>query len=236
MRNTAKLIASCVVVTSATGLFAQVNQVPVAQNVVQLSANGSIDVAQDLLTMVLGTNRDGADAATVQSQLKVAVDAALLEAKKSAQPGQMDLRTGAFSLYPRYGKDGKPIGWQGTAELIVEGRDFARISTLAGKIRTLTVSSVSFSLSTEQRTQVEAQAQALAIERFKTNASLIAKGFGFSSYSLREVNVNSNEQGYAPAPRMMAMASKMAMDEAPVPVVAGKTSVVVNVSGSVQLK
>jgi hypothetical protein len=38
----------------------------------------------------------------VQTQLKAALDAALAEAKKSAQPGQLDVRTGNFSLSPRY--------------------------------------------------------------------------------------------------------------------------------------
>mgnify|MGYP003339030987 CR=1 FL=1 len=33
------------------------------------------------------------------------------EAKKAAQPEQMDVRTGQFGLYPRYGKDGKITEW-----------------------------------------------------------------------------------------------------------------------------
>jgi predicted secreted protein len=145
------------------------------------------------------------------------------------------VRTGNFSLYPRYGRDGKPIGWQGTAELILEGRDFARISSAAGKIQTLTVSHVSFGLSREQRTRVESDAQGIAIEHFKVRASDIARGFGFTGYTLREVNVSTSDQGYTPRPRMMAMEAK-AVADAPVPVEAGKTAVLVTVSGSVQLK
>jgi hypothetical protein len=39
-----------------------------------------------------------------------------------------------------------------------------------------------------------------------------------------------------PRPRMMAMEAKSSMADAPVPVEAGKSAVVVTVSGSVQLK
>lgn len=210
---------------------------PVPQNVVQLTASATIDVLQDLLTMTLSTTREGADANAVQTQLRQALDAALVEAKKSAQPGQMDVRTGNFSLFPRYGRDGKFVSWQGSAELVLEGRDFGRISSTAGRIQTLTMGGVVFGLSREQRGKVEGEAQAQAIDQFKAKAADIAKGFGFSSYSLREVSVNANDQGFVPRPRMMAMDAKVASaPESAVPVEAGKSSVVVTVSGSVQLK
>jgi predicted secreted protein len=209
---------------------------PPVQNVVQLAANGSVEVQQDLLSISMNTTRDGPDAGVIQSQLKTAIDAALLEAKKAAQPGQLEVRTGNFSLYPRYGRDGKPIGWQGSAELVLEGRDFARISSTAGKIQTLTIGSVNFGLSREQRAKVEGDAQGQAIERFKARASEIARGFGFAGYSLREVNVSANDQGFAPRPRMLAMEAKAMTADTPVPVEAGKTLVMVTVSGSVQLK
>jgi len=232
-----KTVATCALLTGASGSFGQQFTSTSLQNVVQLSASGSVEVQQDLLSISMTTTREGADAGTVQTQLKVALDAALTEAKKSAQPGQLDVRTGNFSLYPRYGRDGKITAWQGTTELVLEGRDFARISAIAGKIQTLTMGGVTFSLSREQRAKVEGEAQAQAIDRFKARAAEIAKGFGFASYSLREVSVNANDQGYVPRPRMMAMEAKASsMSDAAVPVEAGKSTVLVTVAGSVQLK
>ena len=226
----------CALLAGAASVFAQQNAPVVPQNVVQLAASGTVEVQQDLLNISMTTTREGADATAVQTQLKAALDSALTEAKKSAQPGQLDVRTGNFSLYPRFGKDGKITAWQGTTELVLEGRDFARISATAGKIQTLTLGNVSFGLSREQRQKVEADAQNQAIERFKARAADIAKSFGFTAYSLREVAVNANDQGFVPRPRMMAMEAKASMSDAAVPVEAGKTSVVVTVSGSVQLK
>ncbi len=207
------------------------------RNVVQLSASGTLEVQQDLLVVNLATSKEGTDAAAVQAQLKQALDAALAEAKRSAQPGQLDVRTGPFGLYPRYGKEGKINGWQGRAELVLEGRDFARITSTAGKIQTLAISNVAFGLSREARAKVEGEAQTQAIEQFKARAAELAKGFGFSTYSLREVAVNSNEMVPGPRPRMMAAEAKMgSFADAPVPVEAGKAQVVVNVSGSVQMR
>ena len=206
------------------------------QNVAQLSASGTVEVQQDLLSMAMNTTLSGADANAVQAQLKQALDTALAQAKQSAVPGQMDVRTGNFSLYPRYAKEGTISGWQGTAELVLEGRDFPRIATAAGKIQTLTLGNVSFALSREQRARVEGEAQALAIAQFKAKAGEVAKNFGFTGYTLREVSINANDQGGSPRLRMMTLQAKGDMAEAAVPVEAGKSAVVVTVSGSVQLK
>lgn len=234
-----KLIAGYVLAAmtlGSSGAMAQSVFQTTPQNVAQLAASGSVEVQQDVLSISMNTTRDGPDAGMVQTQLKQALDAALLVAKQAAVPGQLDVRTGNFGLYPRYGKDGKINGWQGSTELVLEGRDFARITTAAGKIQTLTMGNVSFALSREQRARVEGEAQTQAIERFKAKASEIARGFGFSSYTLREVSINANEQGSGPRPRMMAMAAKAEMSDAPVSVEAGKSTVLVNVSGSVQMK
>jgi len=205
------------------------------QNVLQLSATGTVEVQQDLLSLSLTTVREGADATSVQGQLKTALDAALGEARKWTQPGQLEARTGSFSLVPRYARDGRITGWNGSAELVLEGRDFPRITQTAARITTMTLGGISFGLSREQRARVEGEAQTIAIERFKVRAGELAKGFGFTAYSLREVAVNANDAGYTPRPRMM-MEAKASQADGPVPVEAGKTSVTVTVSGSVQLR
>lgn len=235
MTRSKKILASCALAVLAAGASAQV--LPPPQNVLQLQTTGTVEVQQDLLQMTLHATRDGADAATIQSQLKTALDAALAEARKTAQPGQMDVRTGNFSIYPRHNRDGRIGGWTGTAELVLEGRDFARITQAAGKIQTMTLAGVSFGLSREQRAKVETEAQAIAIDRFKAKAAELAKAFNFSGYTLREVAVNASEPGFMPKQmRMAAQDARMASAEAAVPVEPGKSAVTVNVSGSVQLK
>ncbi|MBC7445459.1 MAG: SIMPL domain-containing protein [Polaromonas sp.] len=233
MRIATKTIAACAISICTSGLFAQNIQAEPLKNVAQLSASGSVEVQQDLLLMSLVTSRDGLDASTVQSQLRQALDTALGQARQAAVPDLMAVRTGNFSLYPRYGKDGKINGWQGSTELILEGKDFPRITGTAGKILTLSLGGVSFALSREQRARVEGEAQTQAIERFKAKAGEISAAFGFGGHTVREVSFSANDQG--PRPRAMAMSARSDMAEAPVPVEAGKSTVQVVVSGSVQM-
>lgn len=229
-------LAACALLAAFHGVHAQTTTLAPPQNVLQLQASGTVEVQQDLLTMTLTSTKEGADPAAVQAQLKAALETALAEAKRNAQAGQMDVRTGNFALYPRQNRDGRISAWVGNAELVLEGRDFPRITQTAGRIQTMTMGGVQFGLSREQRARVETEAQAIAIERFKAKAGELAKGFGFAGYSLREVAVNANDMGFPPRPRMMAMEAKAASADASVPVEPGKSSVVVTVSGSVQLK
>lgn len=224
---------------------------PPPQNVLLLAADASAEVVQDTLTITLQTTREGVDATTVQSQLRQTLDAALTEARKAVRPGQLDLRTGAFSIYPRYAV--KPvagnsiIGWQGRAELLLEGRDIGAISQLAGRLGNLgslsgagapaglSVSRVVFSLSREARDAAEAEVATRAIAAFKARADGYARQFGFGAYSLREVNVGTGDVS-APVAQMRSVRSMSAQatDESQ-PVEAGKATVTVNVSGSIQL-
>lgn len=206
------------------------------QNVVQLSATGAVDAQQDLLVLTLNTTRDGKEAAAVQAQLRQALDAAVLEARRQAQPGQMDVRTGAFSLYPRHGQGGQITGWQGSAELVLEGRDFTRITATAGRITTMTIGQVAFGLSRGERSRVEREAQAQAIDNFRVQAADLAQAFGFAGYTLREVAVSSQSSMPGPRPRAMGMQAKSAAQDAPIAVEPGKSTVEVTVSGSVQMR
>lgn len=234
--NTLKWMAACAVWMAAGAAAAQTVSIAPPQNVLQLSANSTVEVQQDLLSMTLSTTREAADAASVQTQLRTALDAALVEARKSAQPGQLDVRTGNFNLAPRYSREGKMTGWRGTASLVLEGRDFPRITQTAGRIGTLSIANVGFGLSREPQAKTETEAQSVAIDNFKQRADELAKNFGFGGYTLREVSVNAHLGGPV-QPRMMAMeAMAKAASDAPVPIEAGKATVVVNVSGSVQLK
>lgn len=230
----ARILFASFILCAGTALFAQT--LPPPQNVLQLQASETIEAQQDLMVLRLSTAREGTSAAAVQKQLTAALQAALVEARKTAQSGQMDVRTGEFGLSPRHNRDGKLTGWSGTAELVLEGRDFERITQAAARIQTMTVDSIGFSLSREQRAKVEADAQNLAIDHFKTKAAELARAFGFSAYTLREVAVDAVGDGFVPRARVMAMTNMSAARAAPVPVEPGKTSVAVTVSGSVQLR
>jgi predicted secreted protein len=214
---------------------APAQMLPPPQDVMTLAASAAVEVQYDVIAMTLSATREGSDASTVQSQLRQAIDSALNEARKAQRPGQLDVRTGAFSLTPRYGNRSTVItGWVGTGEVVLEGRDMAAIAQVAGRLPTVTVARVGYALSRETRERVEAEAASQAIARFRARAGDYAKQFGFGGYSVREVNVGSSDPVILqPMVRARMVASEAA--DASIPVEAGKATVTVSVNGSVQM-
>ena len=235
-----KSISTAAVALTLAAGSALAQTLPPPSGVLNLNTSASIEVTKDVLTIAFGVTREGVDAQTVQSALKQALDAALVEARKVAKPGQVEVQTGNFSLYPRYGnpnpKNGQPAitGWQGSAELVVQGKDVAPIAQLTGRINTMTISRVGYSLSKEAREKVEAEVVAQAIAKWRAKAAQMSLQFGYASYAVREVNVSTNEPG--PMPMMMARAKTLSMgaDES-LPTEAGKGEVTATVSGAAQM-
>ena len=230
----------CAVAFTCASVPARAEGARELQGVMTLAASASVEVTKDVLAVTLTATRDGPDAAQVQAALKQALDAALAEARKAVRPGQLDVQTGNFSLYPRYAGrgGGSPAisGWQGTAELVVEGRDMPAIAALTGRISTMTIARVAYALSREQREKVEADVAAQAITRFRAKAAELARQFGYGGYAIREVNVGGGETSYPPLPMLRAQAMSASAEQAPLPVEPGRGSVAVTVNGSVQMK
>jgi len=201
-----------------------------------LAASASAEITRDVLGVNFSTTREGAEAAAVQAALKQALDAALAEARKAARPGQVDVQTGGFSLYPRHDpKTGRINGWQGSAELLVEGRDTAAIAQLTGRIASMAISRVGYSLSREAREKAEADITAQAIGRYRAKAAEYARQFGYSGYVLGEVGINTDEGALQQPVMMKGMRMAAEVADQALPTEAGKATVTVNVSGSVQL-
>ncbi|MDE2400779.1 MAG: SIMPL domain-containing protein [Burkholderiales bacterium] len=208
----------------------------VRNNVVSFQASATREVTQDLMVVTLQATREGTQAGEVQAALKQLLDAALTEAKSAAVAGAMDVNTGYFSVSPRYGNNRRISGWQGSAQLVLQGTDTARIAQTVGKLNQLNVVNVVYGLSRDLRDKHESALTAQAIARFRQRADELAKGFGFASYALGEVTVQSGEPGFGGRPMLMAARASIAeMADAPLPVEPGKGILTVTVSGQVIL-
>lgn len=209
-----------------------------AQQVLQLSASARQEVSQDWLSVVVRAQLEGADPVALQNQLKSILDAAWTSLRPRLQPPQLEARSGQFAIYPRHNPQGRVTGWQGQADLVVEGRDFAKVGQLAGNLPRMTVAQADFSLSREGRQQLEAEVQSQAVQSFRQRAQALARDFGFAGYTLRQVSVSSVDRPEPGIQPRMLMAADVAVApaQAPIPLVAGKEEVRINVSGSILLR
>jgi len=200
--------------------------------VLSLNAQASAEVAQDVVDITLFYEQQAKDPASLTAELNQRADTALAQAKSVAS---VTARTGSFSIYPSTDRDGRISAWRGRTEVVLESSDFAAASKLAGQLSSvMQVSNVAFSLSPTAQQDAEAKLTGQAIEAFRQRAAMSAKAFGYNNYTIREVNLGRSSP---PRPVMMSMRTPSAdkMAEAPLPIEAGTTTVMVNVSGSVQM-
>ena len=206
------------------------------EGVLSLSSSATVQVPNDWIAVQFGTTKEGTDAAAVQADLKAALGAALALARQVEKgEGHVQVQGGGFSLQPRLNAKGLVNGWTGSTSLGVQGRDMGAIAELAGRIQTMTVASLDYSVSREAREKVEGEVAAQAIARFRAKAADYARAFGYATFTVRDASVGiDNGQ---PQPRLFRNKAAMAssLGEA-LPVEAGMGSVTANVNGSVQLK
>ncbi|WP_374317627.1 SIMPL domain-containing protein [Aquabacterium sp.] len=208
------------------------------QNVLTFQSTATQEFTQDLMTVTLQVTREGTQAADVQTALKQVLDGALKEARGAAvADGGLEVRTGTFHVYPRYGSSGRIVGWQGSAQLVLQGTDTTRIAQTAGRLTQLNVVNVGYGLSRGLRERNESALTSQAIAQFRERAAQLSREFGFKSYALGEVAIQSGEAGMEARPVMMAVRAKSVdMADAPLPVEPGKGSMSVTVSGQIVLK
>lgn len=209
---------------------------PEPAGVLSLSSQASADVPQDIIHITLFYEQQAKDPGSLTSALNQRADAALAQAKGVSG---VTAHTGAFSVYPSTDRDGKISAWRGRTEVVLESRDFAAASKLAGQLSNqMQIANVEFSLSPDAQRTAEQKLTTEAIKSFRARADEAAKAFGYNSYSIRDVNV-SGSRNVQPYPRMMAMAAApmdSAKMSAPISVEGGKATVSVTVNGSVQMK
>ncbi|CAN7175904.1 SIMPL domain-containing protein [Caballeronia sp. LjRoot29] len=236
-KNTTSALAAAVLLASAAmaqGAFAQNVIQPQPSGVLSLAAQASADVPQDVVDITLFYEQEAQDPASLTSVLNQRADAALRQAKGV---DNVTAHSGSFTVYPSTDRDGRISAWRGRTEVVLESKDFAAASKLAGKMSdSMQVGSVTFSLSPEAQRAAEQKLSTQAIASFKQQAQSSAQAFGYSGYAIREVNIGHN--GSSPRPVMMMAARSMGADAkmaAPMALEGGTSTVTVNVSGSVQM-
>lgn len=203
-------------------------------NQVELQAEASREVQNDLMHASLYAEVSDPSAARVADQLNRISAAAL---KAAGEVAAVKARSGANHTYPVNDRAGKLTGWRGRSEIRLESRDNRAMAALIGTLQaTMQLGGVSFSVSPELRRKVEDELIDEAVAAFKARADIAAKAIGGRSYRIRRIALATG--GTQPSPRpMAARAMSLQAAEVAAPVFEAGTSVVnVVASGTVEVE
>ncbi|SDC24090.1 Predicted secreted protein [Cupriavidus sp. YR651] len=226
-----KLLAASLL--STTAAMASAQTVPPPSGVLSLSAQAATEVPTDVVHLTLAAEQEGAEPLAISSALSARTQAVLAQAKRTAG---VEAQSGGFTIHPNTDRNGRISTWRGRSEIVLQSKDFAAVSKLAGELANqMQVQNVAFSLSREARQAAETKLADQAVAAFRDKAQATTRLFGYGSYSIREVSVNESGGMVPPMPRMYAAKAMSADAGAPIPVEGGKTQVTVSVNGSVQM-
>lgn len=218
----------------SSAAFAESNNA-VNYNMVNVQAEASRQVSNDLMNATLYIERSNKQPAELASQITQLMNQATALARKYPS---VKVETGAQTTYPIYNEDNQKLKeWRGRAEVNIESTDFKAASQLIAELQqNFQTQSIGFSISDAQRKKVENELMIEASKHFQQRAQSLAQAWNRSGYNL--VNLNLNTSNYFPRPVMMrAESAKFAAADMPVQDVAGgESKITVNANGTVQFK
>lgn len=200
------------------------------QPTVELSAEASRRAPNDFAVATAYVEASDPDPARLAKRVNEALATALDQARRYPD---VSTRSAGVHTYPVYGKDGRRIeGWRMRSEIQLESRNLAALSELLGRLQgALAISQLTIRPAPETERATADQAATDAIHAFEARAKTISATLG-KHYRIRHLAVAYGGGGPV-RPMMRAMA--MAEDAGTVPLEAGDTEVIVNVSGTIEL-
>lgn len=228
------------IVAAAATVTAQAE--PLNYNVMTFAESASAEVPRDTMTIRLTVNEEGKDRAEVNRAF-VRKYNALNQRIEGNRAFKSELLS--RNAYPRYQyKNGKQtqIGWQESAQIKVESKDFAALNRLIADTQDdANLNGTSFSVSKQKREEVIDEVSKAALNRFKARANILSRTLGFSSYKIVQLNLGQignqtimAESAYAAAPMMLARKADGAGEiaESPNP---GTEEISITVNGTIQM-
>ncbi|MFC3179723.1 SIMPL domain-containing protein [Cypionkella sinensis] len=205
----------------------------VADNVITVTGEGTVQVTPDMATIALGVTTDGASAAEAMAANSKALQA-VIDRLKSAGIEDRDLQTSNLSLNPNWvgydaGQTPKIAGYVASNMLSVRVRELDKLGSVLDASITdgaNTLNGITFDLASPRPVQDEARKAAVADA--KARAELLAAAAGVK---LGKIEAISEAAGYG-APMPMFRDEKSA---AAVPVASGQIGMTASVTITYQI-
>lgn len=167
---------------------------PNTYNQISFSTEVKQTVANDQIKISLTKTAQANDAKAVAKTLTEVINQANTIAK---QYPNVKAKTGQQSTYPRYGNNGKILGFTGSISLELTSQDFEQAGDLVAKLQSLmAVDNIEFKVSDEAKKEVEQSLMKQVAKRFQDEAKTVSLAFGAKDYKIVQVSLDNQNHGY----------------------------------------
>lgn len=196
-----------------------------------LTASAEREVDNDLMTVNLSIERRAADVGEAVEEVNSLMRQALDQAKREPAAEVRSLGYSTSPVYDRERKQVEPVAWQVSQVLELKGKDFEKLTALAGDLQQagLAITQIRFSVSPEAQAGYRDELLDEAIVRWQGIAQRMGASLGASHLFPTEMTLHENG-GFHPSPMLRSAAMEGALASAPA-LEAGRSTVRVTVSG-----
>ncbi len=199
-------------------------------NTVNLQAQAEREIENDQMIVLLATEFEGAETASLAAKINADMKWALERIEKYAS---VESQTKNYQTSPTYRKQ-VIISWRASQQIEIKSENIAELTELVGKLQErLQVKQMSFSPTTENIVKFENELIEEAMQAFLARVEIVKKHMPVKNHRIISLHINTG--GYRP-PVVYAQRNLMkTMEMASAPAVeSGTSNVSVIVSGSVQ--
>ncbi|WP_373740097.1 SIMPL domain-containing protein [Neisseria sp.] len=214
-------------------------------NVIEFAETAGVEIKRDTMTVQMRIFAEGKKREDVSREFVRKYDSVSKRAQQAGFKTELLYRNAS----PRYEyKNGKDIknGWEESATLQIESRDFEALNRLiADSTRDASLENMSFSISQQQRQAAVDEVSKTALRRFRQRADVLAAELGKKGYKIVRLNFghigHNTTQPAAARMRSAAAAAEVASlakaADVPTPETTqpGTEEVSITVQGSIQL-
>lgn len=202
--------------------------------IIELQAQAWHEVNNDEAVATLYTQQQAGNPQQLNQLIQQKLNTAFAIAKKYPS---VKISSGQQNTSPIYNQRQRITGWTTHAEIILKSTDLKSVSELLGILQDqLMLQSLQFQVSTQQRKQVENQLITEVSKIFQQRATIAQQAWHSSNHELVRFKILSNSQSTQPIIYQSAMGDAAATASAPTPMQAGQSQIIVEATGSVQLK
>ncbi len=185
---------------------------------IHLVQRAETELPRDRIHATLRVEAEGTDPAKVQGEVNLRMADALAAAKREPS---IKAETSGYSVYqePPANKS-MPPKWHASQTVMLTGKDFAAMLTLAGGLQTsgLLMEGLSFDLAPDTLRAVEDQLTAQALVALRVRADRIAADMKMTVMRFSSIEIgNATSQEFRPMP-MFARAASVSESSTPAPV------------------
>ncbi len=197
---------------------------------INLSVSTTDEIENDTLVVQLYTQKEGQIASNLAKQVNQDIKWAVQQAK---QVPNITVQTLDYHTTPTYHKQSQD-GWRVKQSLRLTSQDTVAISQLIGELQQhLMIENIRYKISQKRRSEAENRLITQAIDAFKARAKLISKTWEHSNYRLVQMDINTSGRAVQPMFRAQASMEINAVNAPPLE--AGKQTIQVTASGTIEL-